>query len=108
MTDTELQIQRTRIETYAQLRDRADGLRAALAALDTPFGTHKQSAFTGNTRESRRIAEMKIWFTRTIGGEAPVDLALSPLDVPATEVGALLRNLLTKELAAVRQQMETL
>lgn len=108
MDHAEIKYQAARISAYQQLAVECLNLDAALSALETPFGVHRQSAFTGNTRESRRIVEIRFGFSATLGGEAPVDLTVQQLNVPAWKLGVTLRELLLERRRVVHEEMKKL
>lgn len=108
MDEQEAKLQAGRIAQYRKLETEMTDINAALAVLDTPFGHHQVSAFTGNTRESRRILGMRINFSATLGTEPPVELSLPSLNVSASEVGRLLREMLASRLKAIREAMAKL
>lgn len=64
--------------------------------------------FTGDTRESRRVAWLKIGFTATLGGEPPVELDLNYLNIPAWEFGNALEAAIKKQIAALNAAIEKL
>jgi hypothetical protein len=108
MTSQELKQQTERIEKYDKLATRLREIENALLVLHTPFGFHKCSAFTGNTRESRRVLSMRIQFSHTSGREEPVDLNLTGLNLQACVLGNHIEKALDEQRKAIVEEMEKL
>lgn len=108
MDSHEFKTQSERMAKYKQLSDRHTALQSIVFAMTAPYGQHKCSAFTGNTRESRRVVALVIEFSETSGGEPAVEMELRNLHIPASEFGTYLKAELEKQAAAVRVAMEKL
>lgn len=97
MTSQEVGLQTKRLEAYQKLAARLNEIETTLAVMRTPFGIHKCSAFTGNTRESRRVVSIRIQFSHTSGGEVPVDLNLTGLNIGGWKFGDYLEAALNEQ-----------
>lgn len=100
MDDTEAKQLAGRITRFNQLKERAQHIRWALAAMEEPK-VLMSGPFTGNTRESRHVDSIRVRLTPTLGGAPAVEIELKELDVPAYEFGQWLRGNLERQLETV-------
>jgi len=114
MNYQEAQQQSARIALYRKLEARREQIVAAIAAIqekwDTPEkkGPCGQGPFTGDTRESRRVRDITIYFTQTRGGAEGVTATLRELHIEAFEFGHYIISALEKQRAEIDKQMKAL
>ncbi len=108
MENHELSQMRLRIERYEQLQKRLVQLDDIREVMNSEFGHHKQTAFTGNTRESRDVSTVSINFTHTKGGEPPVSMNLNHLNIPATTIGLFLAGEIAEQRAKLVAEIKAL
>lgn len=113
MNDQEAKIQEARITKYGLLAASRSALYSTREKMNAKSGepgtvqSHSEP-FTGNARESRRIAWMKIGFTATLGGEPPRELELNYLNIDAYELGQAIEKLIDQQIAAITAAIEKL
>lgn len=108
MKEREVKEQMARITKYRELEKVRDQIRSALDAVTKPWptGPCEQGPFTGNTRESRQVRTMRIWFTATRGGAEPVDLEIDHMHIEAWELGRAIQSMLQAKLDLANAEME--
>jgi len=109
MNESEVREQESRISKYRKLEKVRNEIGSALHAVTEPWektGPCGQGPFTGNTRESRRVISMKIQFSATLGGAAPVDIEISNMHIKAYELGRALESMLRSEMKLLNDEME--
>jgi len=80
MTDRDLKIQAERVAAFHRLSERAAAIRKVLAEMGHPK-VQDSGPFTGNTRESRRVDSLRIFFSPTLGRAPAVDIMLTDLGI---------------------------
>jgi hypothetical protein len=108
MNSTEAAVQEDRVKRYKDLKAQADQIKSVIAAIaeNDPEGPCGQGPFTTNTRESREVHSLEIYFSPTRGKSPPVKKFLSGVNISAPKLGEFLRGELRAKLAAVTEAME--
>lgn len=99
------------MEKYKHLDEFRNKLYRALKTITEPWekeGPCGQGPFTGNTRESRQVKAIKIWFTPTRGGAPAVEIEIPDCFVEAWGLGKYLESELNAKIKAVNQEIEAL
>ncbi len=81
MTDTEANIERNRLAKFSQLSDLRRLTHEALAMIRADDVNGPQGPFTGNTRESRDVEALRIFFSKTNGGAPAVEMTVHNLGI---------------------------
>lgn len=97
-----------RVTKFNALSARFSVLEELIRKLDNDHVGCSDSPFTGNTRESRRITELNISFSATLGLEKPVEMRFSSLHIPAYDLCKFLELQLKKQQDAVKAEMDAL
>lgn len=110
MTHNESEQQKKRLAEYDRLSQAAQGFRDALNKIeaDDPDGPCGQGPFTGNTRESRDVLSLEVFFSRTKGGSAPVKKYLDGLKLGAWKLRALLAEDLREKIKTLEAAIEAI
>lgn len=110
MKELEVKEQMARISKYRDLEKVRDETDFAIKQLTEPWesGPCGQGPFTGNTRESRQVRSIHIWFSPTRGGAPEVDMCIRGLRIEAWELGKDLEAMLQVKLDAIHAEMEKL
>lgn len=105
MTRDDVEIQKSRLAKFERLTSDLETFREALNKIesDDPSGPCGQGPFTGNTRESRDVYTMHIYFSRTKGGSPPVEMYIQGLELDALK----LREVLVKDLREKIKALES-
>jgi hypothetical protein len=105
----EIKLQEERCLRYRALQTIRDDIQAALDAVTKPWpdtGPCGQGPFTGNTRESRQVSTMHIWFTKTRGGACAVDMTIGNMHIEAHELGRALEAMLRAKIETLNAEMD--
>jgi hypothetical protein len=105
MTTQEVEIYQKRVEEFRRLQALEKQTRETLATL-TEMSDGKPNAFTQNLRDSRQITKLQIEFSAARGGDPPVVMYLSDLNVDAHHVGNLLETILRNRLSEIKDLMQ--
>lgn len=108
MTKAEAENQAKRVETFNRLNAGRSALRNTIQKMDLPISGSCASPFTGNTRESRKITNMRIDFSATLGGEGPVTLDLDYMQISAGDFGRMLEKLLEDKMTKLNAEIDAL
>jgi len=98
------------VKRYDELAARAAQIHALIKEIeaDDPTGPCKESPFTGNTRESRKVLGLSIQFSATLGRSPPVNKELGHLNISASKFADFIIGDLTAQLKAIQEEMEKL
>ncbi len=110
MNDQELAIQSNRIAQYERLNAARNVLHAALKKLteDDPDGPCGKGPFTGNTRESRVVSSITVFFTQTRGGAPATRIDIEGLAVEAFDLGKFLENSTRERITKINEEIDKL
>ena len=103
MTPDEVRVQTLRIEQFRALEQRERQILGALADMEEPK-IQGSGPFTGNTRETRRVINMRIDFSETRGKAPEISISLDSLHIEARELGDWIREKLTAQIKAIREE----
>lgn len=108
MKSNELKKQLARIDSYRELEKIRDEIQIARNKITEGWkhGPCGQGPFTGNTRESRAVRGIHIWFSETRGGSPAVDLEIFGLHIEAWELRDALLKMIDSKLDLVIAEME--
>jgi hypothetical protein len=109
MIEQEVKEQMGRITRYRELERIRNEMYAALTKVTEDWkgiGPSDQGPFTGNTRESRRVRSMHVWFTKTQGGADAVDIEIPTMHIEASALGQSLASMLRAKIASIEAEME--
>lgn len=107
MNEKELIEQEKRLNRYRGLRRMANELQCALDHLSKPWpeGTHP---FDANAKEPRAVTGLRIFFSASRGGAAPVTMDLTTLNIDAPDFGQAIETLIRKKLHLINAEIEKL
>lgn len=111
MTAQEAKFQADRIFKYdklKKLRDEAYEVRARLTEEWKENGPCGQGPFTGNTRESRKVNQLHIMFSRTRGGAREVEIKINNISIEASRLGRFLVSEVEARIASITAEIEKL
>ncbi len=111
MTTLEAEALRKRLAKFAALQNRRAQLNDTLnvITLDDPNGPCGQGPFTGNTRESRSIGYIKIYFTKTRGGSPETNMELYHLEgIEACDFSGWIQGKLRTQIKTIDEELAKL
>lgn len=110
MNEGELKYQMDRASKYRALDQKRSEIYSVLKAITEKdeTGPCGQGPFTGNIRESRQVAYMRIGFSCTRGGAPPVEIYLADLHIEARALGRALESMLREALAPINEAIDKL
>lgn len=108
MNEQEAKLQEERLQKYRELAFLRGQLYSALQIITEPHkeGPCGQGPFTGNTRESRQVRELQVFFSSTRGGAPAVELNIPNLNIEAWELGRALESILRAKIKLIGVEME--
>lgn len=111
MTETDAKLLQEKIARFRKLADRRAQLQNTLNSIfaDDPNGPCEKGPFTGNTRESRQLKSMRIYFTATKGGAEETSRELFNLEgFGAYEFGQLLHTQVKIQINMIDEEITKL
>ncbi len=110
MNAQDVAMMQDKISRFQDLNSQRNELYEAIRIIDenNKGSLFQASAFTGNTRESRKVLSMTINFTRTLGGEAPTQVRIDDMHIDAWELGKFLKSQCQSKLDLVNAEIEKL
>ncbi len=110
MKSHEVVLLRKKLVAFNELETRLNAVNMLLNRIqaDDPDGPCGQGPFTGNTRESRRVHDLTIGFTKTLGGAPAVSMSLSGLNIYAGKFEDFLVHELKIEAEKIAKAMDEL
>lgn len=110
MNTEDARYQKDRLEKYDKLQALYEKSSEALSKVveNDPAGPCGQGPFTSNTRESRSVDAIRIWFTSTQGRSPAVELTISHLDISASALGRFLESELRSKMKQLHERIEAL
>ncbi len=110
MKTHEVKLLREKLVKFNELETRLNAVNMLLNRIqaDDPDGPCGQGPFTGNTRESRRVNDLVINFSKTLGGSPGVSMSLSGLNIYAGKFEDFLVHELKLEAERITKSMDEL